>query len=141
MDINLSLALEVILGRLWILGVLALADGLAGVIKAVIAKEFSWDYLADWVGKKVFPKIGGWLLVAFVAYAVPVDQVPEAWGTVGPALEISAFATVGGYLFFSFLGNVQALGILPEGMARRDTAGGQFLIPKDKGPGLPPGDG
>jgi hypothetical protein len=93
--------------RLVVLLILTLFDFLFGVILAVIAKTYQWDYLMHYLNTDILP------ILAWVAIVV-IGQIPAEFIPSGalPVFEYGVYATVFLSISASLIGHFQKIGVL-----------------------------
>lgn len=95
------------------LAVLLLANLVIGVIASIKLQDFRLTRLADWLGSRVLPLMGGYAVAAMIAWANP------GFGYV----ERAAYATVTLALLGYILSNLKDFGIpLPNALAAKRTS-------------------
>jgi hypothetical protein len=95
-------------GGLIVLSGLTLLDFLIGVIVAVIAKNFKWEYLMHYLQSDVLP-IFGWVVI------VILTTIPEGLVPPGGALPVASgvvYASVFLGIMASILGSLADAGVL-----------------------------
>jgi len=93
--------------RLIVLLILTLFDFLFGVILAVIAKTFQWDYLMHYLNTDILP-ILIWVAIVVISQ-IPAEFIPS--GSL-PLFEYGVYATVFLSIAASLVGHFQKIGVL-----------------------------
>jgi hypothetical protein len=93
--------------RLVVLLLLTLFDFLFGVILALIAKTFQWDYLMHYLSTDILP-ILAWMAIVVVTQ-IPAEFIPS--GAL-PVFEYGVYATVFLSIAASLVGQFQKIGVL-----------------------------
>lgn len=98
---------KVIEPRLVVLLVLTVFDFLFGVILALIAKEFKWDYLLHYLNSDILP-ILAWVAIAVIS-TIPPEFLPPS---VLPIIEYSVYVTVFLSIFYSLIEHFKKIGVM-----------------------------
>jgi|GEM_PF-3083705 len=93
--------------RLVVLLILTIFDFLFGVILAVIAKTFQWDYLMHYLETDILP-ILAWIAIVVISQ-IPAEFIPS--GAL-PLFEYGVYATVFLSNVASLVGHFQKIGVL-----------------------------
>ncbi len=93
--------------RLLVLLILTIFDFLFGVILAVIAKTFQWDYLMHYLETDILP-IFAWVAIVVISQ-IPAEFIPS--GAL-PLFEYGVYVTVFLSIAASLVGHFQKIGVL-----------------------------
>ncbi len=93
--------------RLVVLLILTIFDFIFGVILAVIAKTFQWDYLMHYLETDILP-ILAWVAIVMISQ-IPAEFIPS--GAL-PLFEYGIYATVFLSIAASLVGHFQKIGVL-----------------------------
>jgi len=93
--------------RLVVLFILTVFDFLFGVVLALIAKEFEWDYLLHYLNTDILP-ILAWIAVVVITQ-IPAELIP---GGALPIFEYGVYATVFLSITASLFEQYKKIGIL-----------------------------
>ncbi|MBN1535179.1 MAG: hypothetical protein JW908_00500 [Anaerolineales bacterium] len=97
-------------GKLIVLGLLTMIDLVMGVILALVYKEFSWEYLGNYLKTDGLP-IFAWAVVGFINF-IPAEYIPTS---ITMVIESTVYVTVLGVIFGSIMGHLARIGVIKAG--------------------------